>query len=58
MLSAWRKFTRKQDDKPLFPAGVIPVDQTMQKKFAKGVQYNCKFIYIHILLLLNLLIFL
>ena len=57
MLSAWRKFTRKQDDKPVFPAGVAPVDQTMQKKFAKGVQYNCKFAFICILLLLNLILF-
>ena len=44
--SAWRKFTKKQDEKPLFPMGVAPVDQSMQKKYAKGVQYNSKFISI------------
>ena len=51
MFSAWRKLTKKQDEKPVFPNGVVPIDEIMQKKYAKGVQYNCEFF---LTLLINL----
>jgi len=44
MFSAWRKLTKKQDDRHVFPTGVARVEQSMQKKFSKGVQYNLKII--------------
>ncbi|XP_057290703.1 rab-like protein 6 [Hydractinia symbiolongicarpus] len=44
MISAWRKLTKKQDEKHVFPVGIAPVEQSMQKKYAKGVQYNMKVI--------------
>ena len=54
MLNAWRKFTKKQDEKPVFPMGVAPVDQSMQRKYAKGVQYNSEFLLSIILRILQL----
>ena len=49
MFSAWRRLTggTKQDDKSSaqqFPQGVLPIGESMQKKYAKGVQYNLKII--------------
>lgn len=44
MFSVWKKLTSKQDDKPNFPTGVLPIGESMQKKYAKGVQYNMKII--------------
>ena len=46
MISALKRLTKKQDEpKPVFPAGVAAMGQAMQRKFARGIQYNSKYNY-------------
>ena len=46
MISALKRLTKRQDDSKgsPFPSGIAAIGQAMQKKFAKGVNYNSKLI--------------
>lgn len=42
MFNAFKKWTRGSEEKSNMPSGVRTMGQALQRKFARGVQYNSK----------------